>query len=456
MGIKYKYYLNIMLTSLSSGDARMVKAKKNIFFSFLIKGLSILISLILVPLTLGYLNSYEYGVWLTLSSVLMWINFFDVGLGNGLRNRLTEALAVGNNKLGQIYVSTTFFILTILMIVIFSFFLILQHFIDWSHVLNVSPDIVGNLNSLIIIVFAFFCLSFVFKFIGNVYLANQLPMVNDLLQLLGSVLSLIIIYILKLYTNGDLSKIAITYSITPVLVYLLAYPVTFYGKYKHLRPVFSAIKIKYAKDLMGLGLQFFLIQIACLIIFTTSNILISQLFGPEQVTPYNIAFKYFSVITMLFNILITPMWSAITDAYVNQDLNWIKKSIRKMTQVWVLLLVVTIVMILVCNYVYSLWVGKDIVISISLSILTGLYVTIANWNNIFAFCLNGIGKVRLQLYTAVVSGVLYIPFAIILSKYWGISGIMAAMCLVLLTSAVFLPIQYKKIIDKRARGIWFK
>lgn len=45
--------------------------------------LSIIISLLLVPVTLNYLNSYEYGVWLTLSSILVWINYFDIGLGNG-------------------------------------------------------------------------------------------------------------------------------------------------------------------------------------------------------------------------------------------------------------------------------------------------------------------------------------------------------------------------------------
>jgi O-antigen/teichoic acid export membrane protein len=65
---------------------RTHKALFNIASSFVIKGASILLSLLLVPLTLDYLNPYEYGIWLTLSSVLMWINYFDIGLGNGLRN----------------------------------------------------------------------------------------------------------------------------------------------------------------------------------------------------------------------------------------------------------------------------------------------------------------------------------------------------------------------------------
>ena len=97
------------------GSERTIKAKKNIIASLLVKMLSIIISLLLVPVTLNYLNSYEYGVWLTLSSILVWINYFDIGLGNGLRNRLTEALAIGDYEKGRIYISTTFAILLILM-----------------------------------------------------------------------------------------------------------------------------------------------------------------------------------------------------------------------------------------------------------------------------------------------------------------------------------------------------
>lgn len=93
---------------------RTNKALFNIASSFVIKGASILLSLLLVPITLDYLNPYEYGIWLTLSSVLMWINYFDIGLGNGLRNKLSEALAVGDDNLARIYVSTSLALSTIL------------------------------------------------------------------------------------------------------------------------------------------------------------------------------------------------------------------------------------------------------------------------------------------------------------------------------------------------------
>jgi len=438
------------------GNQRSAKAKKNILGSIFLKGCSILISFVLVPLTLGYLNPFEYGIWLTLSSILMWINYFDVGLGNGLRNKLTEALALDNKPLANIYVSTTFFLLTSFIVVVYILFLVAQFWLDWAKILNVPSDLILNLNSLVSIVFLFFCLSFVLKFIGNIYLATQSPVINDLLTTLGSIVSLVIIFVLTKTTSGDLSKVAITYSIAPVIVYLIAYPVTFYIKYPFLRPSFKSIKIKYTKDLMGLGLQFFVIQIACLIIFSTSNILISNLFGPEQVTPYNIAYKYFMTITMAFGIIISPIWSAITDAYVKDEYEWIKKTGRNIQYIWIILLIMTILMVVLSNFIYSIWVGDEVEIPLSLSILMALYVTINNWNNIYAYFVNGVGKIRLQLYAAIISSIIFIPLAIFCSKIWGVNGILITMCVVLFLSGSFYPFQYKKIIHKNAKGIWNK
>ena len=75
------------------------KAKRHIIYSFGIQGLSILIGLLYVPLLLNYLTQEKYGIWLTLTSILGWFSYFDIGLGNGLRNKLAESIALGNNRL---------------------------------------------------------------------------------------------------------------------------------------------------------------------------------------------------------------------------------------------------------------------------------------------------------------------------------------------------------------------
>lgn len=76
-----------------NGDRRTLLIKKNIIWSFLIKGWSGAVLFLLVPYTIDCLGEYKNGVWLTVSSVLVWIEQMDIGLGNGLRNKIATCLA---------------------------------------------------------------------------------------------------------------------------------------------------------------------------------------------------------------------------------------------------------------------------------------------------------------------------------------------------------------------------
>jgi hypothetical protein len=56
----------------------------------------------------------KYGSWLTLRSIILWFAFFDIGLGNGLRNKFTEAKAPGNLERTRIYISTAYGLLILI------------------------------------------------------------------------------------------------------------------------------------------------------------------------------------------------------------------------------------------------------------------------------------------------------------------------------------------------------
>ena len=126
---------------LTRGHERSLEAKKNILASFVIKGFSISISLLMVPLTINYVNPTQYGIWLTLSSIVAWFSFFDVGFGNGLRNRFAEAKALGNLEKARTYVSTTYAVLTMIFSGVWLIFVAGNQFIDWSKVLNAPADL---------------------------------------------------------------------------------------------------------------------------------------------------------------------------------------------------------------------------------------------------------------------------------------------------------------------------
>lgn len=303
---------------------RTRKAKQNIAASIVLKVIDTIAYLLIIPVTIGYLNSYEYGIWLTINSILTWIYSFDIGLGSGLRNKLAIAIAANDDNLGRKYVSTTFFSLVVLMTFIALVGFIICSNIDWYSILNTDPMKVPNLKVVILASFAIFCITFVLNFIGNVYQAVQLPAVTSGIGVLSRVLSLVVIFILSKLTEGNLLYVAVIYSISPTILYLIMYPVTFSWLYRKFSPSFRFFNISLLKDLCSLSILFFILQISGLVLFSLTNLLISNLFGPDMVTPYNIANRYFSVVSMAFAVIIGPIWSATTDAYEKNDIGWIK------------------------------------------------------------------------------------------------------------------------------------
>lgn len=439
-----------------NGDKRTVKAKKNILASILLKGLDSLVYLLLVPVTLGYLNKYEYGLWLTLNSILMWINSFDIGLGNGMRNKLAIAAANNDLQLGRIYVSTTFFMLIIIMGGILLAGTLAEPFVDWYGLLNTSPEMVPHLNGIVYTAFSIFCLNFVFKIIGNIYLALQLPAVNNLLVVSGHVLSLAIIFILTKCTPGSLMAVAIVYSASPLLVYLIAYPLTFKIIFPWLAPSIKCFRKSHIKDLLNIGVQFFLLQLSGILLFSFANLLISHMFGPENVTPYNIAYRYFSLIPMSMNLLLAPMWSATTDAYARGDIEWIRKTMKKIKKVLLVITLCIAVMIALSDFVYRIWVGSEVAIPTGISVLMGIYVCIQVCSLTYSNFLNGLGKLKIQTINTVTVALLFVPLCYWLGSIWGIYGIMAGMSLLNISGLILNIVQFEKVSNYRATGIWNK
>ena len=129
---------------LPKRDSRGRKIGKNVLLLGLFQSISIISSFLLVPMTINYISTSQYGIWLTISSIVGWFSLVDIGLGAGLRNRLTEALAKHDTVLASKYVSNTYLMLGI--IVLFLFFLFVRFFSDAR---RVSTTDVQKLQSII-------------------------------------------------------------------------------------------------------------------------------------------------------------------------------------------------------------------------------------------------------------------------------------------------------------------
>lgn len=446
-------------SKLNQGQARSVKAKKNILASLFLRGTSIAIGLVLVPVTIKYINVSQYGIWLTISSIVIWFSFFDIGLTQGLRNKFAEAVAREEHDLAQIYVSTTYAILSIICAILWIVFLFANQYLNWTRILNVSESMQSEISILAVIVFSYFCLQFVLRIITTILTANQQPAMESLVGVLGQALSLIFVIILVNTTEGSLVKLGIALCLSPVLVLFGASVFFFRGVYKKYRPRFSKVRFSYAKGLFNLGVIFFIIQVAGIIQFETANIIIAQNFSTADVTSYNIVFKYFGVLNMVFTIFVTPFWSASTEAFLKKDIQWIKNGIKKYNLLNLLLVIAGCIMLVFAQRVYDLWLGKGTVqISFFLSLWGFLYFAMSMFVAKYVFFLNGINALRIQFIACIISPFVYIAIALLLIKYYhfGVYSLFIASIAANFNGLILAPIQYHMVINKNKKGIWLK
>jgi O-antigen/teichoic acid export membrane protein len=415
--------------------------------------------LVLVPLTIHYVNPTRYGIWLTISSIIAWFSFFDIGLTQGLRNRFAEAKAKSDVHLAQVYVSTTYAILCIIFFCIWFLFLIVNPLIDWSKVINISETFGSEVSILAIIVFSYFCISFVLRIITTVLIADQQPAKSSLIDLLGQALSLGLIILLVKTTEGSLLKLGLAFCIAQVLVLAGANFFFFQGKYREYRPLFSKIKFSYARNLFNLGIVFFIIQVAGIIQFQTANIIIARNFSAVEVTSYNIVYKYFGVLNMAFIIFLTPFWSASTEAYLKNDIEWIKNGVKKYIKLCFFFLLIGFAMLVFSDTIYRLWLGEGQVnISFALSTWGYLYFMVSIFGGTYVYFLNSINALRIQFLASIIGSILYIVLAVFLTKYLklGVYALFIASLISNFNAFILAPLQYHQVINRNKKGIWIK
>lgn len=431
-------------------SARDRNINRQIVFSFLAKGLGLAISLVQVPLLLNILGTESYGIWLTLLSITSWISIMDIGIGNGLRNKLAESLAVNDIEKAKKYVSTAYVSLTLIMLLPFLLAVVILPFVNIQTLLNTTIDSRTLLLTMLITVSST-VLSFVLGLVNQILFALQKNALTSFPSLLMSVVLIAILYALPRYTTIGLTSIATIYAILNIASLVLFSVYVFY-KWPYLRPSIKAYEKSYVHDILSLGLRFFLIQLAGIIIFSTDNFIITKLFGPELVASFNITFRLFNFLNIALAIIMTPFWSAYTEAYAKKEFHWIKNRIRIMNLSMLPLAIILAILTYYHDALVDLWLGSQIITPQALPIFMAFYVLVSAWNNIYAFFLNGISRTREQLFTSIIAMILNIPLSIFLAKNLGlgINGIILASIVCLLLFAIVGPITTYKTLNQHA------
>ena len=442
-------------------DGRSKKMYKNTAAMMFIKGASIMISLMSAPIMLHHVNRADYGVLLTLTSIVSWVGMMDVGLGNGLRNTLPEMLAKGDLQEAKKAISSSYATLAIYVGLLITAFLIASPFIDWLNFLNSPKSDAEEINGLAMVVFVAFCLQFLLGLIVSILYAHQMPAMNSLISFGSQVVTFIALIVqVYVFNVSSVFQIGAVNCLIPPSLMLIGTIILFNTKLKEVAPSFRLIDFKSVSGILSLGVKFFILQIITIVLFQANSIIITRVVGPEAVVEYNMAFRYISVLTMFFNIMITPIWSATTDAYVRGDFAWIRKTLNFSRKICLIAIGSGVLMTILSKQVYTLWLGKGAIdISYTTTGLICLCVSFEMLYKVYGTIINGTGKVFAQMVITGVIAICYVPLAVTLGRKFGLPGVLFANSLVFLLNYVWSRIQCNKLIQPDSavkKGFWYK
>lgn len=442
----------------SGADTRSKKMYKNTAAMIGIRGISMILTLISAPIMLHHVDRADYGVLLTLTSIVGWVGYMDIGLGNGLRNKLPEFIANNDFNSAKKIVSSCYATLAIYVALIITVFLIISPFVDWLEVLNSPTSDAREIRELTNVVFIAFCIQFLLGLLNSILFAYQMPAFQSLFTLAGQALALIaLIMQVFVFNITSVLQIGAVNSIIPPLVLFCGSIGLFRTKLRKIAPSLRYVDLKSVGGILGLGMKFFVLQMITIVLFQANSIIIARVVNPEAVVEYNLAFKYVSLLTMIFTIVITPVWSATTDAYIRNDFTWIKKTISFSQKVCIISIIIGILMLFVSKFIYGIWLGKDAIdISYSTTGLILLYISFEMLYKVYGTIINGTGKVFAQMILTGIIAIIYIPLALLLGSSWGLSGVLIANVIVFAVNYIWAKMQCNKLINQTATGIWNK
>ena len=373
----------------------------NTIGAFAIKGLSIVVSFVTVPIFIRYFSDIKIlGIWYTLLSVLIWFLNFDLGLGNGIRNNLVKDITSGDYDSAKRTMSSGFFSVGVITIFILLLGIILINNINLGRIFRIdnnaiSPEIL-RLSTLYI--FIAVMLRFFLTTITSVFYALQKSSINNFLALCISVLQLLYILIFR-FDDAEtaLLNISFAYIFISNLPVVIAGIILFCGDMRKCTPSIRYIDEKHLKAIVGIGSLFFLCQILYMVIANTNEFFITNLYGAEFTSEYTFYYKLTSVGTMVISLALTPMWSVVTKAQSEGNYVWLNKLYRYIKITGLFILVLQLMLIPFVPWVMKIWIGNDLInVSYSTAFAFALFSSIFLYSGMLSTIANGLAMMNTQ------------------------------------------------------------
>jgi O-antigen/teichoic acid export membrane protein len=423
------------------GRERYRRAGLSASASLIQKGLTVIISFVSIPLTIHYLGAERYGVWLTISSLLLWMSLTDFGLaGNALVNVLSQADGSEDRRSAQEYTASAVWALIAISAALAVIAIASFPFISWARVFHVSTVSHHELSLACALTIGFFLVGLPMNVQHSIYCGYQDGYMSNMWGICTNLSSLTALVIVTMM-HGGLPLLVLALSGTRCAVGAVNLYYMFFHRYRWLLPVPTAVRWHCVRRLFSLGSRYMVTQLGSLGMYQSQPMIITQIMGPKAVIIFVVAQKVITLPIDLMYMATVPFVPAFGEAMVRQDWSWIRRAYHKTTFASLAAgIPITITVALIAQPLIRYWAGPEAVPDLYIILWLCVYNTVGLALMATGQLLSGTERVNALAVSVSVCAISTIGVGILFCQWYGLSGVAAAMAIS--KAVTFWPIQY--------------
>lgn len=282
--------------------------------------------LFIIPLAFDGLGEETYGIWMTVTALTSMLLWSDLGLGNGLLTKLSDAFARGDESGARGLIATAYALLGSLATTACASLVITAGLVPWGSVFNTSSS---DVLPIVLITLCAFAINVPLGLIVRIQYALQEVAASNLLMMIGPTFSILGALVARAAHADSLVMIGLIVS-GPPLASLVATAHVF-RRHALLRPRLSDSRLRTVRPLLTLGSMFLVVQILSSVSLNADNLVVAHAVGPAAVADYSIAARIFMVVGLLISMLNLPLWPANAEAFARGEIDWVRRTTIRMT-----------------------------------------------------------------------------------------------------------------------------
>jgi len=417
------------------------------------RGASVLSALISVPLTIGYLGTQRFALWMTINSLMAMLMFADLGLGNGLLTAISESHGKDDTRMARRYISTAFFMLLGLGTCAVLVLAIVYQHTPWAYLLGVrSQAAIPEAAPAAAIFFACLACNLPLGIVQRIQMGFQSGYTNNIWNGFGAVLGFAGVLTCA-YFKAGVPWLVLSFGVGPIIATVLN-GVQLFRSRPDLRPVWNEFHWTVLRQLLSVGLGFLIVQSALAMAIGSDNFVIAHLLGPDAVAEYAIAMRIFTLVPALLQMVLMPLWPAYGESLARGDAEWAIRALkRSVVMVASVTLAAAVVLTVTGRWIITLWVGNRFHQGLWLLSGMGVWMVVTTLANVISIFLNGMNRIHVQVASAIAVAISTLAIELLATPRFGLPAMIwstniSYLCFVWIPIALFFPRLLKKLTHK--------